>query len=174
MRLRNKETVPLKLFADHAGFSDDAQFVLSLEGDSVVDALIIVDGHRRNLQFTLAAPIWGEGPSANGNSGYQHHQVMAALNEHECVVGYPPYSVEDGIAIGEIDTITSDQRDVACRIGLSSAISKKALYDGRGCTLIVFAQDFYCQLIDVELFQALVDTVLSEQGLSFEFSVCFR
>jgi hypothetical protein len=35
MRLRNKELVPLKLFADHIGASDEDQFLLMPEGDAI-------------------------------------------------------------------------------------------------------------------------------------------
>ena len=105
------------------------------------------------------------------NSGYQHHQIMAALNENEFVVGYPPFANENGVAMGAIGAISNEGRDHACRGGLTSAIATKALYDGRGSTLVVFAQDFYMQLLDAYLLGALVDTVLSKQSLSFD-SIC--
>jgi len=71
MRLRNKELVPLKLFADHIGASDDDQFALRPEGDPI-DAQIIMSGRSSNLQLTLAAPNWGSGEGPQENSGYQH------------------------------------------------------------------------------------------------------
>ncbi len=170
MRLRNKELVPLKLYADHVGLSGDDEFLLRPEGDPI-DAQIFTANQIVNLQLTLAAPIWGFASGPQGNSGYQHHQIMAALNENEFVVGYPPFHYENGIATGAFDVIGKADRDNACRNGLASAIGNKALHDGRGTTLVVFAQEFYMQLLDVSLLGALVDTVLSKQSLRFD-SVC--
>jgi hypothetical protein len=96
---------------------------------------------------------------------------MSALNSSVVVVGYPPFRDENGIAMGTIDAITGKDRDAACRKGLASALAKKALHDGHGCTLVVFAQEFYMQLLDASALGALVDTVLSEQSMSFD-SVC--
>jgi len=93
---------------------------------------------------------------------------MVALNENEVVVGYPPFASDNGVASGEICAISNEQRDRACRGGLAAAIAKKALHDGRGCTLVVFAQDFYCQLLDCKLFAALVEAVLEEHRLTFD------
>jgi hypothetical protein len=170
MGLRNKELVPLKLFANHMCLSDDDQFLLTAEGDPV-DAQITTVSGTLSLQLTLAAPIWGDGTGAQQNSGYQQHQIMVALNENECVIGYPPFAYENGVAIGEIGAISNEDRDRACRSGLASAIANKASHDGNGCILVVFAQDFYAQLSDVTLLRNLVDTVLSEYSLSFD-SVC--
>jgi hypothetical protein len=170
MRLRNKELVPLRLFADHLRISDDQHFLLKPEGDPI-DAQIIDSGRALNLQLTLAAPIWGTGDGAQQNSGYQQHQVMVALNESECVVGYPPFRNEDGIAMGAIDAISNEDRNTACRKGLSSSIANKAPLDGRGCTLAVFAQEFNMQLLDITLFKELVDAVLKDYRLRFD-TVC--
>ena len=129
--LRNKELVPLKLFADHLGISDDDLFLLRPEGDPV-DAQIIASSRTLALQFTLAAPSWGPEDGPNENSGYQQHQIMRALNENEVVVDYPPFASEDGIATGQVCSISDEDRDRACRKGLTSAIARKALYDGCG------------------------------------------
>jgi hypothetical protein len=150
--------------------SDNAEFILRPEGDPV-DAQIVAESQTIDLQLTLAAPIWGSADGPQGNSGYQHHQIMSALNSSVVVVGYPPFRDENGIAMGTIDAITGKDRDAACRKGLASAPAKKALHDGHGCTLVVFAQEFYMQLLDASALGALVDTVLSEQSMSFD-SVC--
>jgi hypothetical protein len=170
IRLRNKELVPLKLFADHTRISDDEQFLLRPEGDPV-DAQIVGGGRTLNLQFTLAAPIWGAGYGAQQNSGYQQHQLMVALNESECVVGYPPFITENGIAMGEMDAISNEDRDAACRRGLSSSTANKTSFDGRGCTLAVFARDFYKELLHATLFEGMVDAVLQNYRLRFD-SAC--
>jgi hypothetical protein len=158
------------LFADHTRISDDEQFLLRPEGDPI-DAQIVGGGRTLNLQFTLAAPIWGAGDGAQGNSGYQQHQLMVALNESECVVGYPPFIAEDGIAMGETSVSSNADRHTACRKGLSSSIANKIPFDGRGCTLAVFAQEFYMQLLDTTLFKELVDAVLEDHRLRFD-TVC--
>jgi hypothetical protein len=170
MKLRSEELVPLKLYADHLGLSDDQKFLLKPDGDPV-DAQIVVANKTVNLQLTLAAPIWGTPKGGQANSGYQHHQIMTALNENECVVGYPPFTIEDGVAIGEIGAISNDDRDNACRNGLASAIANKALHDGRGSTLLIFAQTFYMQLLGVAVLDSLVDTILTKHRLSFD-SIC--
>ena len=167
MRLRNKELVPIKLFADHRGIADSAQFLLRPGGDRI-DADIIESGQTTHLQLTLAAPIWGSRVGPHENSGYQQHQIMAALNENDIVIGYPPFESVDGVATGEICSVSSEERDEACRRGLSAAAAKKALHDGRGCSLVVFAQDFYCQLLDPASFAALVGAVLAKHILSFD------
>lgn len=167
MRLRNKELVPLKLYADHVGMSDGDQFLLRPEGDPV-DAQIIAPNQTVNLQLTLAAPIWGSSTGSQANSGYQHHQTMAALNENEFVVGYPPFANENGVAMGTIGAISNRDRDNACLSGLTAAFANKALHDGRGSTLVVFAQEFYMQLLDVAFLGALVDAILNEHKLSFD------
>ena len=167
MNLRNKQLVPLKLFGDHKGIADSAQFFLRPEGDRV-DADIIEPARTTHLQLTLAAPVWGSGTGPHENSGYQQHQIMAALNANDIVIGYPPFDCVDGVATGEICSISSEESDEACRRGLSAAATKKALHDGRGCTLIVFAQGFYCQLLDRTSFAALVGAVLAKHTLSFD------
>jgi hypothetical protein len=160
MSLRNKELVPLKLFADHRGIADNAQFLLRPKGDRV-DADILEFGQTTHLQLTLAVPIWGPG-------GYQQHQIMAALNESDVVIGYPPFQHIDGVAHGKICSVSSEERDEACRRGLSSTIQKKALFDGRGYSLVVHAQDFYFQLLDRTSFAQLVGAVLAQHTLSFD------
>lgn len=167
VQLRNKELVPLKLYADHIGLSDDDEFLLRPDGDAI-DAQIVAGNHLVNLQMTLAAPIWGAATGAQRNSGYQHHQIMAALNENEVVVGYPPFANKDGVAMGTVGAISNQDRDSACRCGLTSALANKALYDGGGLTLLVFAQEFYMQLLDASLLAALVDAILREHRLSFD------
>jgi hypothetical protein len=158
------------LLADHTHITDDDHFLLRPKGDPV-DAQIIASSRMQNLQFTLAAPIWGMGSGPQQNSGYQHHQTMVALNQNEGVVGHPPFTYENGVAIGAVSVITSEERYEACRSGLSSAIANKALDDGRGCILVVFAQDFYFQLLDTALFQVLIEAVLNEHTMSFD-SIC--
>ena len=170
MRLRNKELVPLKLYADHKGLSDADEFLLRPEGDPV-DAQIVSANQTVNLQLTLAAPIWGSASGSQGNSGYQHHQIMAALDTNEFVVGYPPFRNENGVATGTVEIVSNEDRDIACRKGLTSAITNKALHDGRGSTLVVFAQEFYMQLLEVSRLGALVDALLRKQSLSFD-SIC--
>jgi hypothetical protein len=165
IRLRNKELVPLKLFADHTGLSDGDQFLLRPEGDPI-DAQVVTGDGTLSLQFTLAAPSWQ-------NSGHQHHQVMRALNESDCVVGYPPYTSENGVAIGAVTCITTDDRRAACHTGLVSAITNKASFDGHGCILAVYAQDFYMQLLEAYLFRALVDAVMEQHRLSFDATCVF-
>jgi hypothetical protein len=167
MRLRNKELVSLKLFATHMDMFDGDTFLLRPEGDPI-DADLVASGQKLNLQFTLAAPIWA---GTHRNSGYQHHQIMAALNEHAVVSGYPPYVSRGDVAEGEIQTVTSDDRDRACESGLLAALENKALHDGRGCWLVIFAQDYYMQLLELCRFEALVEKALSQQRLSFD-AVC--
>ena len=96
---------------------------------------------------------------------------MVALNENEIVVGYPPFVSEGGIATGEVVAVSSEDRDLACRRGLRSALAKKKLHDGRGIILVVLAQDFYCQLLDCGSFSKLAEAVLAEQSFSFD-TVC--
>ena len=96
---------------------------------------------------------------------------MVALNENAVVVGYPPFTSRNGIAWGEVCTISNEERDKACRKGLSAAVARKSMHDGGDCTLAVFAQEFYEQLLDAILFERLVDAVLAEHRLGFD-SVC--
>jgi hypothetical protein len=163
MRLRNKELAPLRVFADHIGAPDDDQFLINPDGGPV-DAQIIAERRTLNLQFTLAVPQWDE-------SGYQHHKVMKALNAAQCVVGHPPFALDDGVAMGAIVAITNEDRDRACRRGLEAAIANKALQDGRAIKLAVFAQEFFLQLLDVQLLGTIVDNVLGSKSLSFD-SIC--
>lgn len=93
---------------------------------------------------------------------------MVALNENECVIGHPPFTSKNGIATGAVTVISGEDRHNACHRGLTSAIANKASYDGRGYTLAVFAQDFYFQLLQATVFQALVDTVLRQHRLHFD------
>ena len=79
--------------------------------------------------------------------------------------------MQDGIATGEIDVISSEERDNACRRGLEAAIANKTLHDGSGCTLVVLAQGFYAQLLDKSALEFLVDTVLAKQSPTFD-EVC--
>jgi hypothetical protein len=96
---------------------------------------------------------------------------MDALNDFGMVVGYPPFSAEHGVAIGAFGCVTSEDRDRACVEGLRIAIDNKATHDGRGCTLAVFAQEFYLQLLEVSSLSRLALTVLGECSLNFD-SVC--
>jgi hypothetical protein len=172
IRTRNKELVPLKLLAQHICLPDEAEFLLRHEGDRI-DAQIFSSVDALDLQITLAGPIWGNRAGAHENSGYQQHQIMVALNTSDCVVGYPPFGFKDGIATGEIAAVSSEDRDTACERGLSSAIANKALHDGRGCTLVIFAQDFYLQLLDVNILSALVDKVLGRYPVTFDLVYVF-
>jgi hypothetical protein len=167
MRLRNKELVPIKLFGDHQGIADSAQFLLRPAGDPV-DADIIGSGRITHLQLTLAAPVWGAGVGPHENSGYQQHQIMAALNENDIVIGYPPFESVNRVATGTTCSVSSEEGDEACRRGLSATAEKKALYDGRGCSLVVFAQDFYLQLLDSASFATLVGAVRTQHRLTFD------
>jgi hypothetical protein len=167
MRLRNKELVPLKVFADQVGFPDEDHFVLMPAGDPV-DARIVGQRETLDLQLTLAAPIWGSEKGPQQNSGYQHHQIVVALNENAVVVGYPPYAGTAGVAEGRIDAISNEDRDRACLKGLSTAVAKKAPYDGGGCALAIFAQEFYMHLLEVPPLELLVDAVLKEHPLRFD------
>lgn len=164
MGLRLKETAPLKILADRIGWADDDSFVLMPEGDAV-DVRVDVDGKSADIQFTLAAPHWR-------GRGYQQHSILKALNECECVSGYPPYSIgEDGIALGASGVLRDEDRWDACFVGLSQAIANKAAHDGRGCVLAVFAQEFYLQLLEPAHLRALGEIVVTGHSLSFE-SVC--
>jgi hypothetical protein len=164
MRLRNKETVPLRVFADQIALSDEDQFMLMPEGHYVDARIFVAGGGSRDIQITVTAPRWSEG-------GYQHHLFLKALNEHEFVVGYPPFNSDGEVAVGETDAFRNEDRDRACRLGLSDAVANKVRFDGRGCTLIVFAQEFYVQLLDVSLLSDLVDSILEDHALTFD-SVC--
>jgi hypothetical protein len=172
MMLRNKELAPLRLLADHIGVADNDRFLLRPEGDSF-DAEVLAGKRTLRLQLTLAAPIWGTGNGPHRNSGYQHHQTMVALNEHGCVMGHPPFTCENDVAVGAVNVITSEDRHQACLRGLASAISNKKLCDGRGLILGVFAQDFYFQLLDTKVFQGIVDMVLTDHRLSFDLVCVF-
>jgi len=166
MALRLKELIPLRLYADHAGFSDTDTFKIMPDG-APIDAELSGADKRRLLQITLAAPMFRLAGGKDQSSGYQHYQIMRALNESEIVSGYPPYDIQDGIAVGTIQTLTNDQRDNACKDGLAEALKNKARFDGRGVTLAVLARDFYMQLSDSKLFAHLVKEVI--QGIPTSF-----
>lgn len=164
MQLRLKETLPLKIYSDHQGLSDDDEFLLKPDGDAV-DAVLWTNGNEKLLQITLAAPIWG---LTERNSGYQYHQAMTALNRSEMAVGWPPYRIENEIAIGEIQTLTNVDRDDACTAGLIASLTGKAGHDGGGVTLPVLAREFYFNLLDPELFSALVRNAVCTCQLIFD------
>ena len=163
MTLRLKEIAPLKLLADHIGWADDDSFMLMPDGNAI-DVRVFVDGRATDVQFTLAAPHFA-------GRGYQQHLILKALNESECVSGYPPYRIEGGIAYGATGVFRDEDRWDACFAGLSQAIANKALHDGRGCNLAVFAQEFRLHLLEPVRFRALIEAVLAGYTLSFE-SVC--
>lgn len=165
MALRLKELLPLKLYADQTKLGDHETFLIMPEGDAV-DAIVTSRDDTIKLQLTLAAPIWGNSPETN--SGYQHHQVMVALNQAKVVSGWPPFHIRDEVAYGEIQSLKGDDRDIACLSGLVAALRRKALFDGRGCTLAILARDFYLNLLELPLFEEIVGRALEAQPVAFD------
>lgn len=167
MRLRLSELIPLIIYTRQINADDGCTFVIKPDGDPV-DAVLNVGGDDIDIQITLAAPVWGKSSGGQANSGYQHHQQMAALNTAEVVSGWPPYTLKDGVAWGAVDCVVGDDRDRACLSGLLNTLSKKSLHDGRNCTLAVLARDFYFNLLDFSLFQSIANQALDRSKLNFQ------
>ena len=121
-----EETYPIKLLADHKGYSDDATFRLKPFGFPAVDAELSAGHDQFALQITIADPIWASEDAKIQHGGYDNHLLMQALNRQGFVHGSGGFR-RDGDKI-VCDKPVKDGRDGAdaCRRGIVAALARKS------------------------------------------------
>jgi hypothetical protein len=157
----NEELLPVLLFVDQEGISDDGTFRLMPEGHAT-DVELVVQGQQIACQVTIADPSWADaGPAKSG--GYLHHLQMECLRE-----GRPAFGGGNTAKVDRKIVSSPHARDVAedlaaCRRSLAAAIRRKADHDGSRSMLLIYARGQRFLLVDFDM-AALVGKAVRDVG----------
>ena len=161
-------TYPIKLLADHKGYSDDATFRLKPFGFPAVDAELSAGHDQFALQITIADPIWASEDAKIQHGGYDNHLLMQALNRQGFVHGSGGFR-RDGDKI-VCDKPVKDGRDGAdaCRRGIVAALARKSKPSVQPATrLLIYTRAHTIQVLDEGY-----ANVVAEAVREFEASRC--
>ncbi len=144
-----EETYPIKLLADHKGYSDDATFRLKPYGFPALDAELSAGQEQFALQITIADPIWAREGAKVQHGGYDNRLVMEALNGQGFVHGPGGFRRDgDRIICDEMVKNGSDGAD-ACRKGIVAALARKSKADVHSATrLLIYTRAYTMQVVD--------------------------
>lgn len=146
-----EETFPIKLLADHEVYSDDVTFRLMPTGFPNIDAEIVSQNQRFNLQITIADPDWTSENGVAHHGGYDHRLVMEALNQSGMVHGSAGMRRENGTILSGLPVKSFDQEFQGCRRGLVAAFQRKLARGTKGCRLLVHARGYEIRTMDFSL-----------------------
>jgi hypothetical protein len=144
-----EETYPIKLLADHRGYSDDATFRLMPSGFPAIDANISSGHDLFALQITIADPIWSDEGAKIKHGGYDNRLLMEGLNRQGVVHGSGGFRRDgDMIVCDEMVKDGSDGAD-ACRKGIVAALARKSKPDVHMATrLLIYTRAHAMQVVD--------------------------
>jgi hypothetical protein len=144
-----EETYPIKLLADHKGYSDGATFRLKPYGFPAVDAELSVGQEQFALQITIADPIWASDGAKVRHGGYDNRLLMEALNRQGFVHGSGGLRRNgDDIVCDEMVKDGSDGAH-ACRKGIVAALARKSKPNGRpNMRLLIHTRAYTMQVVD--------------------------
>jgi len=155
-----EETYPIKLLADHKGYSDDATFRLMPSGFPAIDAELSSGHDQFALQITIADPIWASEGAKIQHGGYDNRLLMEALNRQGVVHGSGGFR-RDGDEI-VCDELVKDGSDgaVACRKGIVAALARKSKPDVHMATrLLIYTRAYTMQVVDEGYGNVVADAV---------------
>jgi hypothetical protein len=161
----NEELLPVSLYAEGKALPDEARFQLMPDGHATDVELILPRG-KLACQVTVADPSWAEeGPGSSG--GYLHHLQMECLREGRPAFGGANTAKTEGkiVSTPHARHVTEDL--VACRRSLANAIRRKAVHDGTGCTLLIYARGQRFLLIDFDMATLVADAVRNAAASRF-------
>jgi len=167
----NEELLPVSLYAEGKALPDEAKFRLMPDGHAT-DVELILPGGNLACQVTVADPSWAdEGPGSSG--GYLHHLRMECLREGRPAFGGANVSKTKGRIVSSPHARDVAGDLVACRRSLTKAIRRKAVHDGTGCTLLIYARGQRFLLIDFDMAALVAEAVRDSAATNFASIVVF-
>lgn len=155
-KLRNEELVPFELLVNWLKVPDSSKFSISLEGHSGPD--IILDSHANSIgiQITVADPDW------NGDGGRNRALQNHALGRDGVAwgAGGTQKRGSKGLLTSEPVAVGVQERQDACRAGLSKSLKRKLDKHSTSDCLLIYARDFFKELIDEGFSEFLKPIVL--------------
>ena len=164
-----EETLPIKLLADHKGYSDDATFSLKLYGNPAIDAEICATDETFSLQITIADPDWSNEGGQTQHGGYDYNLKMEALNRDGALYGSGRFHRSESEIIPRTVVTSPDDHRQARTKALLNALLKKSKYKGDICRLLIHARGFCAPPVEIQFEQIVsvsVDQFVAGGGRS--------
>jgi hypothetical protein len=147
-----EELLPLKLLADHKGFSDESEFCWT--PSAAADFTLRIDSDLMiKLQCTMAYAEW---PDSIGKQGGHRHKLEMAQSNKE------GFSFRGG-RVTEPTARGPCTDAVAWRTGIANALKKKLRPEYAGLYLAIFAMGCAIDMVDLS-FEQVVSSAIEQAG----------
>jgi hypothetical protein len=167
-----EETLPIKLLADHKGYSDDATFSLKPSGNPAIDSEICATDETFPLQITIADPDWSNEGDRVQHGGYDYNLKMEALNRDGALYGSGRFHRSESEIIPRTVVTSPDDHRQARTKALLNALIRKCTGKGDTCRLLIHARGFCAPPVEIQFEQIVsvsVDQFVAGGGrLPFE------